>query len=177
MKLHRLRFSSKSLEKLAMLDELTQIPNRRYIENSINLRFNEFLLNEIEFGIIFLDVDHFKEFNDHYGHDIGDLILKTVSKTFSNNLRSGDTIGRLGGDEFIGIFPEINKAELKKIAEKLKVLVEKTYIELKDKKINVTISVGATLINSNDTINSLIKRADDFLYASKNKGRNCITTE
>lgn len=167
----------KSLEKLAMLDELTQIPNRRYIENSINLRFNEFLLNEIEFGIIFLDVDHFKEFNDHYGHDIGDLILKTVSKTFSNNLRSGDTIGRLGGDEFIGIFPEINKAELKKIAEKLKVLVEKTYIELKDKKINVTISVGATLINSNDTINSLIKRADDFLYASKNKGRNCITTE
>ena len=167
----------KDLENLAMLDELTQIPNRRYIENLINLKYNEFLLNGINFGIIFFDIDHFKKINDNYGHDIGDLILKTVSKTFSKNIRGNDIIGRWGGDEFIGVFSGINKKELKIIADKFNILVEKTYIELENKKINVTISIGATLANPNENMNTIIKRADKFLYMSKNRGRNCATTE
>lgn len=165
----------KSLEKLAMLDELTQIPNRRYVENSIKLRFNEYLLNGVNFAIIFLDIDHFKKFNDDYGHDIGDLVLKTVSKTFSNNLRGNDIIARWGGEEFIGVFSEVDEKSLKNIGEKLRILVEKTYIEVEGKKLNVTISSGATLVNSHDSAETLIKRADKLLYKSKINGRNCIT--
>jgi len=165
----------KSLEKLAMLDELTQIPNRRYVENSIKLRFNEYLLNGVNFAIIFLDIDHFKKFNDDYGHDIGDLVLKTVSKTFSNNLRGNDIIARWGGEEFIGVFSEVDEKSLKNIGEKLRILVEKTYIEVEGRKLNVTISSGATLVNSHDSAETLIKRADKLLYKSKINGRNCIT--
>ena len=165
----------RSLEKLAMLDELTQIPNRRYVENSIKLRFNEYLLNGVNFGIIFLDIDHFKKFNDDYGHDIGDLVLKTVSKTFSNNLRGNDIIARWGGEEFVGVFSGIDGDGLKKIAEKLRALVENTYVNVDNENINVTISVGATLATSKDDTNTIIKRADEFLYESKKKGRNCVT--
>jgi len=166
----------KSLEKLAMLDELTQIPNRRYVENTIKLRFDEYLLNGENFGIIFSDIDHFKKFNDDYGHDVGDLVLKTVSKTFSNNLRGNDIIGRWGGEEFVGIFSGIDGEGLKKIAEKLRTLVENTYVNVDNNKINVTISAGATLVNSKDDINTIIKRADKLLYESKGNGRNCVTT-
>lgn len=166
----------RNLEKLAMLDDLTQIPNRRYLENSIKLRFDEYLLNKVNFGIVFLDIDHFKKFNDDYGHDIGDLVLKTVSKTFSNNLRGNDIIGRWGGEEFVGVFSGIDGKGLKKIAEKLRFLVEKTYVNVDNKNINVTISVGATLVNSKDDIDTIIRRADKFLYESKGKGRNCVTT-
>lgn len=165
----------KNLEKLAMLDELTQIPNRRYIENAIKIKLNEYLLNKVDFGLIFIDIDNFKKINDYYGHDVGDLVLKTISKTLSNNLRGEDTIGRWGGEEFIAIFPEIDEKKLKKISEKLRMLVENTILGMKNEKLKLTISIGATIITSKDDMNTLIKRADEFLYKSKQNGKNCIT--
>ncbi len=165
----------KNLEKLVMLDELTKIPNRRYLENIIEIKLNEYLLNEVKFGLIFMDIDNFKEFNDNYGHDIGDLVLKTISKTFSNNLRGDDIIGRWGGEEFVAVCSVINIDNLKKLAEKLRILVENTFIEVNNKKLRVTISVGAAIVTPEDNINTLIKKSDTLLYKSKRNMKNCIT--
>lgn len=165
----------KNLEKLAMLDELTQLPNRRYIENVIQMKLNEYLLNEVKFGLIFMDIDDFKKINDNYGHDVGDLVLKTISKTFSNNLRGDDIIGRWGGEEFIAVFSGVNRENLEKIAEKLRMLVENTVI--KDEKLKVTISIGAALVTPEDDMDTLIKKSDQLLYKSKKSGKNCVSID
>jgi diguanylate cyclase (GGDEF)-like protein/PAS domain S-box-containing protein len=164
----------RELEELALIDELTHLPNRRCLENTIGLKLNEYQLNRVKFGLIFIDIDHFKKFNDNYGHDIGDLVLKVVSETFLNNLRGNDIIGRWGGEEFVGLFFLADEKDLESIGEKLRILVERTYIEVEGKKLNITISLGATLINSYDSPETIIKRADNLLYKSKRKGRNLV---
>ena len=167
----------KELEKLSMLDELTQMPNRRYVQKVIKMKLKECRLTKINFGLIFIDIDNFKKVNDNYGHDVGDLVLKTISKTLSNNLREEDTIGRWGGEEFIGVFSEVNEEILKKLAEKLRMLVENTVIKINGKNIKVTISIGATIGTSQDDMNTLIKKSDDLLYYSKKNGKNCVTID
>ena len=165
----------KNIESKALLDHLTQLPNRRYIENFINIKFEEYLLNSQSFGVIFIDIDHFKSINDNYGHKTGDLVLETISKSFSNNLRRNDVIGRWGGEEFIGIFSLNNEKELSIVSEKLRNIVENTEITYKNIKFSVTISIGATFINSKNSVMSIIENADRLMYESKRKGRNCVT--
>lgn len=165
----------KNLNQLAMLDELTQIPNRRYTENVIRIKFNEYLLNKITFGLVFIDVDNFKHINDNYGHDTGDMVLKAISKTFLNNLRGDDVIGRWGGDEFIAAFSNIDREGLDKVAKKLKMLVENTVVEINNEQLKVTISIGATLITPEDNLNTIIKKSDKLLYQSKKNGKNCVS--
>ena len=165
----------RELKELAVLDDLTQLPNRRYIESSLEAKLNEFQENNIKFGLIFMDIDHFKKFNDVYGHIVGDLVLETISTTFSNNLRGDDIIGRWGGEEFIGIISVIDEKELGKVAEKLRRLLEKTIIKADGEYLNVTISCGATLVRIGDDITMLVARADELLYKSKGSGRNCVT--
>ena len=165
----------KNLESLAFLDHLTQLPNRRYLENFIKIKSEEYLLNNQSFGIVFMDVDHFKSVNETYGHKIGDLVLETISKTFLNNLRKNDVIGRWGGEEFAGIFSVKNIKELSIVSEKLRNIVENTDILYKDKKLKVTISIGATFINNKNDVLGIIENADKLMYESKRKGRNCIT--
>jgi len=166
----------KELEKLALLDNLTQLANRNYIEREIQSRFEEKKRFNVPFGILFIDIDHFKKFNDIYGHDVGDDVLKFVSNTFVANARPFDLYGRWGGEEFIGIIRNINGQDLELLGNRLRLLIENSYIIHENEKLYVTISIGATLVNENDTIDSLIKRADTFLYKSKAAGRNCLTT-
>jgi len=111
----------------------------------------------------------------NYGHDIGDLVLKTISKTFSNNLRGDDIIGRWGGEEFVAVCSVVSIDNLKKIAEKLRILVENTFVKVDRKKLRVTISVGAAIVTPDDDINTLIKKSDTLLYKSKRNMKNCIT--
>ena len=165
----------KELEKLALLDKLTQLANRNYIEKEIQSRFEEKKRFNVPFGILFIDVDHFKIFNDSYGHDVGDEVLKFVSNTFVTNARPFDLYGRWGGEEFIGIIRNINGGDLELLGNRLRLLVENSYIIHENKKLFVTVSIGATLVNENDNIDTLIKRADTLLYKSKEEGRNCLT--
>ncbi|MDO8283250.1 MAG: GGDEF domain-containing protein [Thermodesulfovibrionia bacterium] len=165
----------KELEKLALLDNLTHLANRHYVEKEIQSRFDEAKRFNIPFGILFIDIDHFKIFNDIYGHDVGDEVLKFAANTFVSNSRPFDLYGRWGGEEFIGIIRNINGKELEVLGNKLRLLIENSYIMHENEKLHVTISIGATLVNENDTIDSLIKRADSFLYESKAAGRNCLT--
>jgi diguanylate cyclase (GGDEF)-like protein/PAS domain S-box-containing protein len=167
----------KELEKLALLDNLTQLPNRNYIEREIQSRYEAKMRYHVPFGILFIDIDHFKRFNDTYGHDVGDDVLKFVANTFTANARPFDLYGRWGGEEFIGIIHNIKTKGLELIGNRLRKLIENSYIIRENKKLYVTISIGATLINNDDTIDSLIKRADTLLYKSKAAGRNCLTTD
>ena len=165
----------KELEKLALLDNLTQLANRNYIEREIQSRFEEKKRFNMPFGILFIDIDHFKKFNDTYGHDVGDDVLKFIANTFIANARPFDIYGRWGGEEFIGVIRNINEKDLELMGDRLRLLIEHSYIIRENKKLYVTISIGGTLVNENDTIDSLIKRADTLLYKSKTAGRNRLT--
>ena len=165
----------KELEKLALLDNLTQLANRNYIEREIQSRFEEKKRLNVPFGVLFIDIDHFKKFNDSYGHDVGDEVLKFVANTFVANTRPFDLYGRWGGEEFIGIIRNINGKELELLGNRVRMLIENSFTIHENEKLYVTISIGATLVNKKDTIDSLIKRADTLLYKSKAAGRNCLT--
>jgi diguanylate cyclase (GGDEF)-like protein len=165
----------KELEKLALLDQLTQLANRNYVEREIQNRFEEKKRFNVPFGILFMDIDHFKKVNDRYGHAVGDDVLKFVAKTFTANARPFDLFGRWGGEEFLGIIRNISSEDLGLLGNKLRSLIENSYIVRENEKLRVTISIGATSVSENDTIDSLIKRADVLLYKSKTEGRNRLT--
>ncbi|MBI9101733.1 MAG: sensor domain-containing diguanylate cyclase [Spirochaetales bacterium] len=165
----------KELEKLALIDPLTNVPNRKYIENEIEKRMKEFQRIKIPFGVIFIDIDNFKNFNDTYGHEVGDDILKFVAQTLSMAARPFDVFGRWGGEEFLGVIPNINKEDLNYLGDRLRVLVENSFILKEDEKLSVTISMGGTIATTKDSIKSLVKRADDLMYKSKESGKNRMT--
>lgn len=165
------------LQKLALLDPLTEIGNRRYGEIKLNEAFNAWERYKIPFGILYLDIDNFKTINDQNGHDIGDQILKMITRTLMKNLRPFDFLSRWGGEEFIAIIINIKEDELFNMANRLRMLVEKSNLFLKNKIVNATISIGVAIVNKKDTIESLIKRADSLLYVSKNSGRNKISAD
>lgn len=161
--------------KEASEDQLTGIPNRRYIKAIIESKIIEFQEMNVPFGIAFVDIDFFKRINDDYGHDIGDDILKLVANTLESNLRKHDVVGRWGGEEFIAIFSDADTAGLSIITEKMRFLVEASKLRLADEEIHVTISIGATLSIKDDNIDTIVKRADDMMYQSKADGRNTTT--
>lgn len=165
----------KELEKMALLDNLTQLANRNYIERELKSRFEEIKRLDVPFGVLFMDIDFFKKFNDTYGHDVGDEVLKFVANTYVSASRPFDVYGRWGGEEFIGIIRNISSSDLEVLGNRLRLLLENSYINHENKKLRVTISIGATIVKVDDTINSLLKRADTLLYQSKKEGRNCLT--
>lgn len=167
----------KELEQLALLDKLTQLANRHYIEAELAARFEEMTRYGLSFGLLFMDIDHFKRFNDNFGHDAGDLALKNVAKTLLALARPFDLVGRWGGEEFICIIRNVDKEGLEVVARRCLALVEKTYIPLQHQLENITVSIGATLVCSDDSSDSLIKRADQLMYRSKKAGRNRMTLE
>jgi len=169
------RLKVAELESIAMLDALTGLPNRYYMEREINSRIEERKRLGVPFGILFMDIDHFKHFNDTYGHDVGDKVLKMVAQTFVSNSRPFDVYARWGGEEFLAVIRNVDVVELEKIGNRMRMLVGESFIMHEGKKLKVTISVGATLFQDGDTLESVVKRADTLLYESKNAGRNRIT--
>ncbi len=165
----------KELEKLALLDNLTQLANRNFIQRELANRFEENKRFNVSFGILLIDIDHFKKVNDTYGHDIGDRVLKFAADTFVSNARPFDVYGRWGGEEFMGIIRNIDEKNLVSQGNRVCRLIENSYIIHDNQKLQVTISVGATIIRKDDTAESLIKRADGLLYDSKQSGRNRLT--
>ena len=165
----------KELEKLALLDNLTQLANRNFIESEIKSILEENRRLHVSFGILFMDIDHFKIFNDTYGHHVGDAVLRSVAKTFVANTRPFDLYGRWGGEEFIGIIRNVDGKALNAVGSRIRSLIQNTAIDHDNESLSVTVSIGATLVQENDTMDSLLKRVDALLYQSKEKGRNCLT--
>lgn len=170
-----LRDRIKYLEEAALLDELTKLSNRRFLELTILTKILETRRYNRSYGVIFVDVDNFKSINDTYGHSIGDKVLMMVASTLRSNVRFYDVVGRWGGDEFVLVVELKNQEDLKNIAQKIQNLVEQSYIDFKSKKIQTTLSIGATTIALKDTIETVIARADNLMYESKKRGKNNIT--
>lgn len=173
MKANELRV--KELEKLALIDNLTQLANRNYIQQELKNQFKEKREIGLGFGVLLIDIDHFKAVNDTYGHDVGDSVLKFVANTFIANTRPFDFYGRWGGEEFIAIIKNVKEKSLQMIGNRVRTLIDNAYLLLDEKKIGVTVSIGATVAVEDDSIHSLIKRADTLLYQSKQDGRNRLT--
>ncbi len=165
----------KAMEQLALIDALTHIPNRRYLEQQLHAAFEEIKRYRIPFGFIFLDIDNFKTINDTYGHAAGDQVLTYVASTLQNITRVFDTAARWGGDEFGLILHNITINSLSETANRIRMLIENSYYVHELTNIGVTISLGATIIRENDTIETLIERADKLLYTSKHSGKNYLT--
>ena len=168
-------YNMEELKTLALTDQLTSLPNRRYTETFLDSRISENKALGIKFGVLFIDIDHFKIFNDRYGHGVGDDVLRILAKTFTNNLRNNDFIGRWGGEEFVGICVCPDEDSLRQVAEKIRILAEKTSIPYADKALSVSISIGATLYQADETAEQVVQRADSLLYISKANGRNRVT--
>ena len=166
----------KELEKMALLDSLTQVANKKFIQRELLNRFEEMKRYKMSFGILFMDIDHFKDFNDKYGNDAGDIVLRYVAKTVTSNSRPFDLYGRWGGEEFIGIIHNIAGNDLVTLGNRVRELIAKSYIVNNlNQTLQVTISIGATMANEEDTVDTLIQRADKHLFNSKAAGRNCLT--
>lgn len=163
------------LQEKAFQDPLTGLPNRRFLEKFICSRLDEMTRYGWTFGLVFLDIDRFKLINDSYGHDMGDEVLKMVSRTLTHCSRSFDTVGRWGGEEFVVVVVNVDQDNLKRIAERYRIMIEGSDLILGEYSVKVTVSLGGTLAREGDTLLSLIKRADRLMYHSKQSGRNLLT--
>ncbi|MDO3385739.1 GGDEF domain-containing protein [Gilvimarinus sp. SDUM040013] len=170
-----LRNELEALKMLARTDALTELFNYRH--------FKETLANEIErvrrsnqpMGLVIGDVDHFKSFNDRYGHELGNVVLKQVAKCIDRNLRKLDIACRYGGEEFALILPGTNIRQAERIAERVRQAIEQDTIHCNDgDELHVTMSLGVSVFSSerNCTPEQLVASADAQLYQAKEAGRN-----
>ena len=166
----------RELHQAAMTDPLTGISNRRHLEGRLRAVIAEFQSNGSSAGLLSLDVDHFKQFNDTYGHNTGDQVLRMVAQTLRYALRATDTTGRWGGEEFIAILHTMqDENDLRTAAEKVRALVEQSRLDVDGQGLTVTVSIGGTLLHAEDTPDSWVGRADQLMYRGKQAGRNRVT--
>jgi diguanylate cyclase (GGDEF)-like protein/PAS domain S-box-containing protein len=169
---HAERRKTAEMERLAFLDQVTQLPNRRYAEMSLQTALSEYQVHKDPFGVLVIDLDRFKAINDGFGHATGDRALQEVAKTLTGALRATDIVGRWGGDEFIAVVRHVNSETLKGLAERCCVLVAQTTIPRSERSaVSMSVSIGGTLALPDDTVEGLIKRADELMYRSKTSGR------
>ncbi|KAA3662927.1 MAG: GGDEF domain-containing protein [Calditrichaeota bacterium] len=163
------------IEQQSRTDSLTQIPNRRYFDNQLDIEIERARRYKHSLTVLMIDIDHFKKYNDKYGHQFGDIALKNVVHCLHSHLKDGDFLARYGGEEFMVILPETAKKQGLQVAEKLRKAVEKSsWRGSKNESAHkLTISIGAASLpeDSNDSA-ELIRMVDDALYWAKSHGRN-----
>jgi diguanylate cyclase (GGDEF)-like protein len=166
------------LAAFGMRDQLTGIPNRRSFDNRLDLEWGRAVREKTPISILIIDVDEFKNYNDTYGHQQGDIALQTVAKTIKQTVkRSLDFVARWGGEDFVVLLPGTGSSGSAKVAEKIRIEIENTIIPCADGKgANITVSIGvcAQIPWKNDPISDFISKADDALYKAKETGRNRV---
>lgn len=171
---------NKVLDNLANLDGLTGIYNHRYFQNTLEQEISRATRRENSLALLLIDIDHFKNFNDTYGHQTGDFVLKEFAETLKKHLRNYDTLARYGGEEFAVILPESTEEEAMVVAEKLRQAVEDNIFTDNRNEYRVTASFGiaacAPAIIDDFSKSSFISKADEALYDAKDKGRNRVAS-
>lgn len=165
------------LRQTADLCPLTGTANRGYITRVLLQRLTELKERNETLAVLFIDVDHFKSVNDRFGHAIGDVVLKMVARTLQGAMRSYDCLGRWGGEEFVAVMPGLKPIHLAETGERLRTLVETSSATISNGMVRTTVSIGACMARPGDTLNELVARADQLMYASKSGGRNRITVD
>jgi len=167
-------------EKEASIDALTGLRNRRAFDTRLRELYAGFRQHGQFFAVIMVDIDFFKKFNDTYGHQTGDLVLATVGDTLHRSLKGDDFPARYGGEEFIILLPETSLENAVIVAEQLRVRISLKKIEDErhpDVTLKVAASLGVSFVNQQDTMQSVVDRADKALYQAKKTGRNRVCSE
>jgi diguanylate cyclase (GGDEF)-like protein len=168
--------TQKKLKYYAMVDSLTGLYNRHWFNDIFKRQLKHCQVNQLKLSLILLDIDHFKSFNDRFGHLVGDLVLKQISEAMLSSLRSNDTLARFGGEEFIVLLPNTHLPKSLAIAERIRKAI--SHLSLEDDAKNalpkVTVSLGIGQLTTDDNETALIKKADDALYRAKDQGRNRV---
>lgn len=164
------------LRYMSEVDDLTGAYNRRKLLEELEIKFSEFLRYGTPTSLLMLDIDHFKQVNDRYGHLAGDEVLRETVALCQQQLRDPDMFSRFGGEEFVVLLPQTKLAQAMGTAERLLCSVGKNVISSVSDELQVTISIGvSTLLESDRNFESVIKRIDDALYHAKRTGRNRIS--
>ena len=170
-KKYKLDMLNEQLQQLVLMDSLTGLANRRHFDEKLLKYINECNNHPFDFSVVLFDIDYFKRINNHYGHQVGDIVLQELAIKAQIHAKDIGFVARIGGEEFAVLLPNLNTEEAVDWAEHFRKKVEASSWS----QVAITISIGITGVNYNDTEQSVIKRADDALYASKNNGRNQVT--
>lgn len=166
------RAAAEEMRRLAYLDSMTQLPNRRYVELTIEAAISEFVRRRRPFGVLLLDLNQLKRINDAYGHACGDRALRSAAEALTASFRPADTVGRWGGDEFVAVVHNVQQRSLQALARRCAHKVAQTAVsDGRGGEISLCISVGATLVQSGDTPHGIVNRADELMYRSKARAR------
>lgn len=173
-KAHRdLKVANQELTRLATTDFLTGVWNRRRFMELGDAELARVRRSGRNFGVVMMDVDHFKAVNDTYGHDAGDAVLRALADACVDRLRNVDIVGRMGGEEFALILPETDPQGAKLTVERLREYLGQLEVPTDSGNLSVTVSAGVTTVQDpSDTIEAALKRADEALYKAKGSGRN-----
>jgi diguanylate cyclase (GGDEF)-like protein len=169
-----LETENKRLEAAARYDILTGLLNRQSLEARMVLETRKATQNETALCALMLDIDHFKLVNDSYGHVVGDEVLRVVGKALRKCLRREDYAGRYGGEEFFVILPGSMKQTARAVAERIRSSIEATFLEARDARISVTVSIGLAEFQKSEPVIAWIERADAAMYRAKQAGRNQV---
>ena len=171
----RVRMMEK-LQKLAVTDGLTKLYNSRSFYSQLETEVDRFNRYKHPLALLLLDLDHFKEYNDNYGHLEGDKVLVRFSQIIKSCLRTNDTAYRYGGEEFTVILPETGAEEAGTVAQRIRAALEtERFVPLDGKPVKITISIGVTEYQAKEELSTFIQRADQAMYRSKQKGRNLVS--
>ena len=172
-----LKAARERMKQLSITDDLTETHNYRYFMESLDLELRRAKRYEYPISLMMLDIDHFKIYNDTYGHMTGDRVLKRVANVIKETVRHTDILARYGGEEFVGILIKTNLDEAYQVAERVRKAVEDSTIEHEETQPQgrLTVSVGISTLNSKiSSLKALIKTADEALYEAKRTGRNRV---
>jgi diguanylate cyclase (GGDEF)-like protein len=180
--MHKIAQNQSAIKALAVTDELTQLHNRRFFFEKLSQEYSRSIRHKRNMACIMMDIDFFKKFNDTYGHQVGDLVLKRVAQVLQEKARATDTLARYGGEEFVVLLPETDESGAEIFAEKMRRAVEAEVITTDDNQnLQVAISLGVcgldweALSNCEDET-VIVKYADQALYQAKEMGRNQVQT-
>ncbi len=171
---------STHLEEMAATDPLTRIFNRRTFMRACEKEMRASLRRNRPFSILMADLDHFKNINDRFGHEVGDAVLIAVVEQMQHSIRGVDVLGRWGGEEFVVLLPHANEEAAWMVAERVRSSVARTkwpFAHLRDfggEVPQITVSIGAATFDRVEDLASLLRRADEYLYAAKDRGRNRV---
>ena len=168
----QLEAANQRLSELAIRDPLTNLINRRHFLELATAELVRSQRSGRPFSVLLMDIDHFKQVNDTFGHLVGDEVLRGVAEWVGALLRSTDVLARYGGEEFILLMPETDELQATVLAERIRAHVEWHPFPVNTREVRVTLSIGCAETDRGDTITDLLERADQALYAAKNSGRN-----
>jgi diguanylate cyclase (GGDEF)-like protein len=175
--LTELSSANKALKEISTVDGLTNVKNRRYFDTQLEIEFRRCIRSGNKISLMMIDIDHFKKFNDEYGHLAGDECLRLVAGTIQSSLqRAGDLVARYGGEEFVVLLPNSDMESAIQMAEKIRQTVYSTRITVNKQETGVAVSVGVSCCHceTEHPIENLIKKADDALYRAKREGKNRV---